>query len=107
MHLFFQSLYFLWDVFYRAVVGAIFPCHWYGVVIALVDRAQDIFYAADDGLRGNVMLFVIGALDFASSFGFVYCGLHRAGDLVGVEYYSSFDISRGPSKGLDKGAFAS
>ena len=84
------------------------------LLVACVDQyavtaggvGDDVRDAALDGLRGNAVLFIIGALLLAPPLGFGHRAFHAARDPVGVEDYASVYISRRTPDGLDQGGLA-
>ncbi len=73
-------------------------------VVCSEDSGEAHFERADDGLRGDAVLFVEGYLLFAAAIGFVDGALHGVGHLVGVEDGAAFDVTSGSADGLDEGA---
>ncbi len=67
-----------------------------------VDAVADGF---DDGLRGDVVIFIEGFLDGAAAVGFVDGAFHAGSDGVGVEVDLGFDVSGAAADHLDERGF--
>ncbi len=73
-------------------------------VVGFEDLREAHVHLADDGLRGDAVLFVVGSLVFAAAVGFVDGAAHGVGHLVGVEDGAAFEVAGGAADGLDEGA---
>ena len=58
----------------------------------------------DDGLGGDVVLFVVIGLDAAAAIGFIEGAAHGIGEAVGVEEGAAVEVAGGTADGLDEGA---
>src|ERR1035441_3524255 len=71
-------------------------------ILGFEDLGEAHVHCVDDRLRGNAVLFVVGALDSAAAVGFIHRAAHGIGDSVGVEDGAAFEMAGCSAHGLNE-----